>query len=181
MHNYYINLSQCRASTGVVRGPSRRAIGVKIVVDAYAWIEAFRGSDEGRSAVDVLPKALEVYTPGTVLGEIARKCLREGQPTEETRARLRRIAEASQVVGIDCETALLSAEGDIELRDHARSRGLGRPACSTPLCLAPPGQFLPSAHRALNDELPDSPALGDLLRQGKLHLHSFPACSGRFC
>ena len=49
--------------TGGGSGPSPRGIAEKIVVDPYAWVEIFRGSDEGRSASDTLGKAMEVYTP----------------------------------------------------------------------------------------------------------------------
>ncbi|MBU7004547.1 MAG: hypothetical protein HXS50_03200 [Theionarchaea archaeon] len=46
---------------------------MKIVVDAYAWVEMLRESEEGRSAVDKITDALEVYTPSKVMVEIAWK------------------------------------------------------------------------------------------------------------
>jgi predicted nucleic acid-binding protein len=116
------------ALTRVEFRPSVRGIVVKIVVDAYAWIELFRGSEDGRKAAEMMSQAMEVYTPGTVLAEIARKYIREGVAEEETTDRLRRIEEASQVAEIDIETAVLSAKGDIELRKRAISRGLQTPS-----------------------------------------------------
>ena len=51
---------------------------MKIVVDAYAWVEIFIGSERGNKAREILAKARETYTPDTVLAEVARKYLREG-------------------------------------------------------------------------------------------------------
>ena len=101
---------------------------MRIVVDSYAWIEIFKGSAEGKSAVEILAQAMEVYTPSTVMAEVARKYIREGLSQNVTKDRLRRITEASQVASIDGETACLSASGDEELRRHARSRGLTVPS-----------------------------------------------------
>jgi predicted nucleic acid-binding protein len=103
-------------------------IGVKIVVDTYTWVEIFRGSEEGRSAVNLLSKAMEVYTPSTVIAEIARKYLREGLSLKESRDRLKRISEVSQITGIDNEIALLSAEIEGELKHRARTQNLGSPS-----------------------------------------------------
>jgi len=56
---------------------------VKIVADAYAWIEIFMGSEKGKKAKEELEKADEVCTPSSVLAEIVRKYLVEGV-NEET-------------------------------------------------------------------------------------------------
>ena len=51
---------------------------MKIVIDSYAWIELFMGSAKGGKVKEILEDADEVYTPDTVLAEIARKYVREG-------------------------------------------------------------------------------------------------------
>lgn len=109
---------------------------MRIVVDAYAWIEIFRGSDEGLHAADVMAEAIEVYTPGTVLTEVARKYLREGATSGETMDRLNRMAAASRIVGIDEKAALASAECYSELEENARSSGLGSPSLFDAIVLA---------------------------------------------
>ena len=74
---------------------------MKIVVDAYAWIEIFIGSEEGKRAKENIEQASEAYTPDTVLAEVARKYLREGMKQETIDENLSRI--------LNChETALYS-------------------------------------------------------------------------
>ena len=51
---------------------------MKIVVDTYAWIEIFIGSEKGSKVRDVILNAESVYTPDIVLAEISRKYAREG-------------------------------------------------------------------------------------------------------
>ena len=43
---------------------------MKIVVDAYAWIEVFLGSETGQRAKSIIEEAEGVLTPGTVLSLI---------------------------------------------------------------------------------------------------------------
>jgi len=109
---------------------------LKIVVDSYAWIELFVGSDKGRIVKDRLGKAEEVYTPDIVLAEIARKYHREniGIPTIE--ARLQTISEASLVIPIDKVVAVKGAELDFELKRKAREGGLKEPSLFDALILA---------------------------------------------
>jgi predicted nucleic acid-binding protein len=59
---------------------------VKIVADSYAWIEVFLGSAAGDDARRSMLEAEEVFTPDTVLAEIARKYNREGSPTLPSRS-----------------------------------------------------------------------------------------------
>jgi len=50
---------------------------VKIVVDSYAWIELFAGSDKGEKVRrKYMEKSEEIYTPDIVLAEMARKYIR---------------------------------------------------------------------------------------------------------
>ncbi|MDK2383479.1 MAG: PIN domain-containing protein, partial [Candidatus Korarchaeota archaeon] len=49
-----------------------------LVVDSYAWIEYFLGSDKGKKVLEELRRAEEVITPSVVLAELAHKYFREG-------------------------------------------------------------------------------------------------------
>lgn len=95
---------------------------VKIVVDAYAWIEFFIGSDKGKKVKDILEQADEIYTPGTVMAEVARRYLREGADEKTVRARLEAITAASNITEIDCEVALEVANCYMQLVKRASSR-----------------------------------------------------------
>ena len=101
---------------------------MKIVVDAYAWIEIFLGSEKGVKAKEALEKASEVYTPDTVLAEIARKYLREGISLEEIVERLKIVTEVSNILSIDLDIALEAAKSYIELSKEARREGLRNPS-----------------------------------------------------
>ncbi|MEM2841283.1 MAG: PIN domain-containing protein [Candidatus Bathyarchaeia archaeon] len=101
---------------------------MKIVVDAYAWIEIFIGSEKGEKAREHIEKASEVYTPDTVLAEIARKYLREGADQRDAEERLRMIVEVSNIAPIDVEVALEAAKSYMKLSDEARKAGMKAPS-----------------------------------------------------
>ena len=48
---------------------------MKIVVDSYAWIEIFLGTEKGKSASKAIEDAEQAITPEIVLAEISRKYL----------------------------------------------------------------------------------------------------------
>jgi predicted nucleic acid-binding protein len=84
---------------------------VKIIVDSYAWIEIFLGSAAGGEAREKIMKADQVFTPDTVLAEIARKYHRE-------------------------EIALDSAKAYEELESKARKERLDKPSLFDAIVLA---------------------------------------------
>ena len=107
---------------------SARKIVVKIVVDSYAWIEVFLGSEKGRIAFNAIEESDQVVTPDVVLAEIARKYVREGIKDNLMRNRIRTIVESSQVFGIDEECAAASAKAYFEIEDNARKMKLRKPS-----------------------------------------------------
>lgn len=109
---------------------------MKIVVDAYAWIEVFLGSEKGRKAKEILERADEVYTPDTVLAEIARKYIREGADERTTDARLETITTAANVTQIDTKVALEAARCYTQLAMNARKRKLKSPSLFDAIVLA---------------------------------------------
>jgi predicted nucleic acid-binding protein len=93
---------------------------VKIVIDTYAWIELFVGSEKGKKVKDLLENAEEVYTPNIVLAEIARKFLREGNDEKTIAEWLEIITVASDITQIDPALALEAAKCSGELSERAK-------------------------------------------------------------
>jgi predicted nucleic acid-binding protein len=76
----------------------------------------------------ILERAEEIYTPGTVLAEIARKYVREGASEETVNARLLVISSASDIAHLDLETAAETAGCYSELLANAKSSKLNSPS-----------------------------------------------------
>jgi len=111
-------------------------IATKIVVDAYAWIEVFLGSEAGRRAKGIIEEAETVLTPGTVLAEVARKYTREGATTPTIRKRLATMLETSEPVDVDADLALEAAKATVQLERRAASSGLRKPSLFDGIVLA---------------------------------------------
>jgi predicted nucleic acid-binding protein len=109
---------------------------VKIVVDAFAWVEFFIGNAKGKRVKEILEEADEVYTPDTVVAEVARKYLREGAEPQTVRSRLEVIAAASTVNPIDTELALEAAKCFLKLSREAKKAKLSDPSLSDAIALA---------------------------------------------
>ena len=75
------------------------------MIDAYAWIEFFAGSEKGCKVKEMMENADEVFTPGTVLAEVARKYIREGTGDRTVDARLEMMSAASNIVHVDTKLA----------------------------------------------------------------------------
>jgi predicted nucleic acid-binding protein len=93
---------------------------VKIVVDTYAWIELFLGSEKGKKTKEILENAEEIYTPSIVLAETARKFLREGNQENTIAESLDIINAASNITHIDPALALEAAKCSVELSERAK-------------------------------------------------------------
>jgi predicted nucleic acid-binding protein len=109
---------------------------VKIVADAYAWVELFAGTPKGEFAKKTMEEADAVITPGTVLAEVARKYLREGVGEETTRKRLSTILEASEPACVDDEVAIGAGKAYLRLEKQAREAGLRKPSLFDAVVLA---------------------------------------------
>jgi predicted nucleic acid-binding protein len=93
---------------------------VKIVIDTYAWIELLIGSEKGQKVKELIENAEEVFTPGAVLAETARKFLREGTDEETIYAWLEIITSASVITQIDAATAIEASKCQLELTKKAK-------------------------------------------------------------
>jgi predicted nucleic acid-binding protein len=111
-------------------------IATKIVVDAYAWIEVFLGSEAGRRAKGIIEEAETVLTPGTVLAEVARKYNRDGATAPTIRKRLATMLETSEPVDVDADLALEAAKATVQLERRAASSGLRKPSLFDGIVLA---------------------------------------------
>ncbi len=109
---------------------------MKIVIDSYAWIEHFLGSEKGRNIDEIVESADEVYTPDTVLAEVARKYIREGVEQRIIDAHLEEITEASTVVCLDAKLASAAANSYLEMEACARKSKLNRPSLFDAIVLA---------------------------------------------
>ncbi|WP_449462237.1 PIN domain-containing protein [Tardisphaera miroshnichenkoae] len=109
---------------------------MKIVVDSYAWVEVFRGSDKGEKALEVMGRGEELIIPDLVLAELARKFAREGLNEKESEELLDRVARASRIAGVNKGTALLAAKCYSELAATAKQKRLSDPSLFDAVILA---------------------------------------------
>ena len=109
---------------------------MKIVADAFAWIELFAGTRKGEFVKNQMGGAETVITPDTVLAEVARKYIREGINEETTRKRLSTVLEASVPAYIDDDVAVEAGKAYLQLEKRARDSGLEKPSLFDALVLA---------------------------------------------
>jgi len=77
------------------------------VLDSFAWIEYFMGSERGAKVRNYVDGAEPLYTPSICLTEIKSRYLREGR---DTTTRIGLIRERSFIIQITTEIALLAAD-----------------------------------------------------------------------
>jgi predicted nucleic acid-binding protein len=109
---------------------------VKTVVDSFAWIEHFIGSEKGGKVDEILQNSDEIYTPDVVLAEVARKYAREGVEDRIIHTRLQQIEDASNIVGLDAELALEAAKCYLAMETEAKKRKLTLPSLFDAVVLA---------------------------------------------
>jgi predicted nucleic acid-binding protein len=109
---------------------------VKIVIDSYAWIELFKGSTAGNKVKEIMEKAEALYTPDTVLAEVARKYYREGTEERTITARLELISANSSIINLDSVLAYESAICYSVLSEQARKAKLNTPSLFDAIILA---------------------------------------------
>lgn len=116
--------------------PLQRQIAVKIVIDSYAWIEHLLGTEKGSKIDIILKNADEVYTPDTVLAEIARKFVREGVDVKTVNEWLAQIVNASNIVCLESKLAIIAAQCYLEIEANARKSKLNLPSLFDAIVLA---------------------------------------------
>jgi predicted nucleic acid-binding protein len=97
------------------------------VVDSYAWIEYFRGSESGRK-VKRLVEGGNSATPAIVVTELSSKLVRDirvGAETDDGRKqRLDFVRSTTPVVVMDGDMAVLAGEVDAKRKEKVRDWGL---------------------------------------------------------
>jgi predicted nucleic acid-binding protein len=78
------------------------------------------GSEKGVKVKEMLENAEKVYTPSTVLAEMARKFLREGTDEKTIAEWLEIITDASEIAQIDSAIALEAAKSQNILSEKAK-------------------------------------------------------------
>ncbi len=85
----------------------------RIVVDSWAWIELFSGSEKGRKVENELSQAGEAFTTSVSLAEVVSVVIRRGRPFEGARS----------VVGSNSKVLVPSGDDAVEAGViHARIR-----------------------------------------------------------
>ena len=111
-------------------------IGLKIVMDSYAWIELFLGSEKGKKVIEIVSSADEVITPDLVLAEIGRKYIREGANEKEVENRLKFIEENSIVACLDADISIEGGKAYLELLEKSKKESKNKPALTDSILLA---------------------------------------------
>nr|WP_278465387.1 PIN domain-containing protein [Sulfolobus islandicus] len=111
-------------------------IELRLVMDSYAWIEFFLGSDKGKKVFEILSSADEILTPDLVLAEIGRKYIREGIDEKAVIERLKFMEENSVILCINSELSVEGAMAYIELLSKAKSEGKSKPSLTDSVFLA---------------------------------------------
>lgn len=109
---------------------------MKLVVDSYAWIELFLGSQKGLKVRRMMIDADEVRTPDIVLAEISRKYMREKAEKDTVKSRLETITSASLVTPVEIEVAMKAGEASIELAARAAKQRRRAPSLFDAIVLA---------------------------------------------
>ncbi len=108
-----------------------------IVVDSYAWIEYFLGSDKGKTVLEELRRAELTITPSVVLAELAHKYFREGMDADSVGERVNFIRSVSIIRELDDSVILGLKEAYSVLLDNARRQGVrGKPALNDAIVLS---------------------------------------------
>jgi len=114
---------------------------MNLVVDSYAWVELFLGSEKGRKTRQLILEAEQVRTPDVVLAEISRKYQREKVDYKAVRSILETISTTTIVTGIDSDLALGAGTAYLELLEKAKRERLRAPALFDAIVLATARQY----------------------------------------
>ncbi len=94
----------------------------RIIVDTYAWIEYFKGSEEGLKAKTFIEGRFELFTPAIVIAELSDKYRRECITEWETRNRFVKLR--TKILALDENIADMAGELKQGLRKKHMDAGL---------------------------------------------------------
>ena len=93
----------------------------KHIIDAYAWIEYFDGSETGRKVASIIENEDEVYTCAITLGEVVSKVARVGR---DTKIAYDVLVSNSRMITVDEELSLQAGLIHCEMRKTIKDFGL---------------------------------------------------------
>lgn len=96
---------------------------MKYLIDSYAWIEYFMGSEAGKKVKPIIEGLEEKLTPTICLAEIYAKTLKAENRELAEKQRIF-IKERSAIMPLDEATAIKSAEIDITMKRKIKGWGL---------------------------------------------------------
>ncbi len=97
---------------------------MRYIVDSYAWLEYFMGTEAGRKVKEIIDsEADEKLTPSICLAEVYAKILKA---EDEEKAELRRafIKSRSALVPLTEEVAVEAAKADVAMKREVQGWGL---------------------------------------------------------
>ena len=109
---------------------------MNVVVDSYAWIELFQGSEKGEKVQQIMLGAEEIRTPDIVLAEISRKYQREKINEKRVKSRLEVIGSTSLVTPVTITIALRAGRAYFELTEKAKRERRRSPSLFDAIVLA---------------------------------------------
>jgi predicted nucleic acid-binding protein len=96
---------------------------MKYVIDSYAWIEYFMGTQAGKKAKSIIESQEEKITPTICLAEVYAKTLKvESQELAEKQRAF--IKEKSALATLDEPTAVESAKLQVKMKEEIDGWGL---------------------------------------------------------
>lgn len=95
----------------------------KIVVDTYAWIEYFRGSEAGKQVKDFVDGNCSLLTPTIVIAELSDKYVRQNKE-KDWEARKHFVRLKSDIINLDYKIAETAGEIKREMRKKHKNAGL---------------------------------------------------------
>lgn len=96
---------------------------MRYVIDSYAWLAYFMGTNAGENAKTILENSEEKITPTICLAEVYAKALKvENQETAEKYKTF--IKEKSAIASLDESTAVESAKVDVKMKKEINGWGL---------------------------------------------------------
>jgi predicted nucleic acid-binding protein len=109
---------------------------LNLVLDSYAWIELFLGSEKGEKVKQLISDADEVRTPSIVLAEVSRKYQRENVDERRVKSRLETISSTSILTPVNTPVALKTGRAYLELAEKAKREKRRPPSLFDAIVLA---------------------------------------------
>lgn len=95
----------------------------KIVIDTYAWIEYFKGSDEGIKAKKIIEGEFELFTPSIVIAELSDKYRRENL-SDKWVTRIQFVKLCTKILVLDADVSDKAGELKQNLKKNYKDVGL---------------------------------------------------------